>query len=251
MPAKPILKFALLMQRFGLLLVIVCWASLPSAAQWTVGGYSGAAHTQNSDLAIEQTTLGTNLRFSNISYRGESFQPPLYYGARGGYFFRRRWGAEAEFTHLKVFANVNQPATVSGTLNGTAINFRQPINTIVQRFSISHGVNLLLANAVFRQELWRSDGEKPGPIILDLRFGAGSTIPHAESTIQGHADEHYQVGSPAIQAAGGIELRLWHRVYWTGEYKFTRIREKVNVISGTATSLLESHHIVTGPVIHF
>jgi hypothetical protein len=62
---------------------------------------------------------------------------------------------------------------------------------------------------------------------------------------------HYQVGSPVIQAAAGVEMRLWRTLYWTGEYKFTRTREQVNVFSGTARSLLESHHLVTGPVIHF
>jgi hypothetical protein len=36
-----------------------------------------------------------------------------------------------------------------------------------------------------------------------------------------------------------------------GEYKFTRVREQVDVNSGTATTLLESHHLVTGPAIHF
>jgi hypothetical protein len=84
-----------------------------------------------------------------------------------------------------------------------------------------------------------------------VRFGAGATVPHAESTIEGQADEHYQTGSPAIQLAGGAEVRLWRKLYWMGEYKYTRTREEVNVFSGTASSLLQSHHIVTGPVVHF
>jgi lipid A oxidase len=235
----------------SLILVSPCWVSLPSTAQWTVAGYFGAAHTQNSALVIRQPAIGTDLRFSNVAYSGESFQAPLYYGVRGGYFFRHEWGVEAEFTHLKVFANENQQTTVTGTLNGALINSRDALNAIVQRFSISHGVNLLLANAVFRHDLWRSDNAKPGRVILDFRFGAGATIPHAESTIQGHADEHYQVGSPVIQFAPGIELRLFHRLYWMGEYKFTRVHEQVDIFSGTATTSLQSHHVVTGPTIHF
>jgi hypothetical protein len=233
------------------LVVVLFCLNLRCTAQWIAGGYIGEAHTLNSGLTIRQPALGTDVRFHDISYRGESFEPPLYYGVRGGYFFRPKWGVEVEFTHLKVFANVNQAATVTGILNGAPIDARQPVNAIVQRFSISHGVNLLLANAIFRQELWRSSDEKTARAYLNVRLGAGATIPHAESTIQGRADEHYQVGSPVVQFAGGIELRIWKRWYWMGEYKFTRIREQVDINSGTAKSLLQSHHVVTGPSVHF
>ncbi len=240
-----------MLSRFGIVLVMVCCVSVRSAAQWTLAGYIGEAHTQDSSLAIRQSALGTDVQFSNISYRGESFQPPLYYGLRTGYNFARYWGVEAEFTHLKVFAKVDQPSLVTGTLNGAPINAQVPMNTIVQRFSISHGVNLLLANAVFRHEFGRITDEKVAPAYFVLRAGAGATIPHPESTIQGLADEHYQVGSPAFQLGGSIEVRVWHRLYWSGEYKFTRTHEHVDVNSGTADDVLQSHHVVTGPVIHF
>jgi hypothetical protein len=36
-----------------------------------------------------------------------------------------------------------------------------------------------------------------------------------------------------------------------GEYKFTRTREQVDIFSGKIRELLASHHLVTGPVIHF
>jgi hypothetical protein len=51
--------------------------------------------------------------------------------------------------------------------------------------------------------------------------------------------------------AGGVELHVWRKLYWIGEYKYTRTREEVDVFSGTVKSLLQSHHIVTGPAIHF
>ena len=166
-------------------------------------------------------------------------------------FFARAGEWKPSLYNLKVFTRVNQPALVTGTLDGMPVNSRELVSSVVQRFSISHGVNLLMANAVFRQQLARRSSQELGRVMLALHLGAGTTIPHAESTIQGHADEHYQVGSPVIQAAAGVEMRLWRKLYWTGEYKFTRTREQVNVFSGTARSLLESHHLVTGPVIHF
>jgi hypothetical protein len=236
--------------RWPALIVVVC-LNLHCRAQWIAGGYIGEAHTLNSGLTIRQPALATDISFHDISYRGESFQPPLYYGVRGGYFLRSRWGVEAEFTHLKVFANVDRIAAVTGTLNGAPIDYREPVNAIVQRFSISHGVNLLLANAIFRHELWRSNNERSARAYLSLRLGAGATIPHAESTVQQRTDEHYQVGSPALQFAGTIELRICKRWYWMGEYKFTRTSEQVDVSSGIAKSLLQTHHVVTGPNIHF
>lgn len=229
----------------------MCCLSLRAAAQWIASGYAGAAHTMNSSLTIRQPALGTDVQFSGITYRGESFQPPLYYGVRGGHFFGGWWGVEAEFIHLKVFLNVEQPATVMGILNATPIHSSPAVSTIVQRFSISHGVNLLLANAVFRRKIWHSDQEGLARGYLDLHLGAGATIPHPESTIQGLTDEHYQAGSPVLQIAGSIELRIHSRLYWVGEYKFTRTHEQVSVNSGNATTLLKSNHLVTGPGIHF
>jgi hypothetical protein len=238
------------LSRFSILLIVFC-ISLRCTAQWSLAGYIGQAHTLDSSLAIRQPALETDIRFSSISYRSESFQPPLYYGVRTGYNFAEHWGVEAELTHLKVFANVDQLSSVTGILNAAQINSTLPVNTIVQRFSISHGVNLLLANAIFRHELGRSVHGKLAPPYFVLRAGAGASIPHAESTIQGRADEHYQIGNPAFQLAASIEVRAWHRLYWSGEYKFTRTHEHVDINSGSAATLLESHHIVTGPVIHF
>ena len=234
-------------------LVVLCVCiGTPCVAQWEVAGYIGGALTRKSDLTLRQPSLGTNLRFSDISYRGESFQSPLYYGVRGGYTFLPHWAAEIEFMHLEVFANVNQSVPVSGTLNGVVISTRQPIDTMIQSFGISHGVNFLMGDIVFRQQLWRPPSRNAlGRLILTLRFGAGATIPHAETIIESHADEHYQIGSPAIQLGGGVELSIWRKLHWMGEYKYTRTNETVNVYSGNATTLLQSHHVVTGPVIRF
>lgn len=225
--------------------------SCTAARNGTLAGYIGEAHTLDTSLGVRQPALGTDIRFSRIRYRSESFQPPLYYGVRSGYNFAKCWGAEAELIHLKIFANVAQFSAVSGILNGTPINTQLPVNAIVQRFSLSHGVNLLLANAVFRHAIGRAAAGKLPPAYISLRVGAGTTIPHAESIIQGITDEHYQLGSPAFQLGAGVELRVWRRLHWSGEYKFTRTHEHVDVHSGTAVSLLESHHVVSGPVIHF
>jgi hypothetical protein len=221
----------------------LCWAA-PARAQWELAGYIGGAHTQNSNLHLRQPALGNDLEFHDVSYRGESFQSPLYYGGRGGYFFRKWIGAEVEFTHLKVFSNTDRNVLVTGELAGKAFSATVPMQSIVQRFSLSHGVNLLLANIALRRGIGRER------LLLTARAGAGTTIPHAESEIFGITDQHYQGARPALQLAAGAELHLWRSMYWLGEYKFTRCDERVDAHEGTAGALLRTHHLATGIAFH-
>jgi hypothetical protein len=219
---------------------MMCFSPVRTNAQWEIAGYLGGAHTQNSNLHLQQPALGNNLHFRDVSYRGESFRSPLYYGGRGGYIFRKWIGAEIEFTHLKVFSNTDRNVFVSGAIAGRPVAQVAPMNMIVQRFSLSHGVNLLLANIALRHGIWRKR------LSLTARAGVGTTIPHAESTILGITDEHYQVGRAAMQLAPGAELHLWRAMYWMGEYKYTRSDERVDVNKGTAGALLRTHRVVTG-----
>ncbi len=239
------------MPRSVLLAIFLALFSSSVSAESYVGGYIGAAHTQNSSLILNQPATASSIVFHAIQYEGNSFQSPLYYGFRGGQFFTRHFGVEAEFVHLKVFAKVDHTVQATGTLHGAPSNAPVVMNTIVQRFSISHGNNLLLANAVVRQDFLRSPDEKLGRLVLTARTGVGATLPHAESTIFGVADEHYQVGRLALQVAAGAEFRLWRHLYGMAEYKFTRNRQRVDVVGGTAESLLLSHHVVTGVEVHF
>jgi opacity protein-like surface antigen len=220
-------------------------------AEWNVAGYIGSAHTQSSDLRITQPAAATDLRLRGVSWSGESFQSPLYYGVRGGDFFTRHLGLEIEFIHLKVFAQTRDLLAAQGTLGGTAVNGRVPMNTIVQRFGISHGNNLLLGNVALRQDYFRTGDESLGCLIVSGRVGIGGTIPHAESTVLGASDEHYQGGSPVEQVAAGAEFRLIRHLYAMGEYKFTHNHQHVDVVGGTASTPLNSHHLVVGAAVHF
>lgn len=232
-------------------LCLLWLVALPLRAQWQAAGFVGGAHTQDSFLSVRQPALGTILRFHPVAFSGKSFQGPLYYGGRGGYFFSRYLGVEAEYIHLKVFARVDRPGMASGVDRGTPISTELPLGNIVQRFSISHGVNLLMANAALRHPVGASTDQSRPRLLLNLRAGLGVTIPHPETQINGVADEHYQVGSMVFQLAPGAELRLWDRVYWLADYKYTHTRQRVDIFSGTAETLLNSHHGVTGISLHF
>ena len=229
-----------------LCIAAVIFAASPSVAHadWSAAAFVGGAHTASSSLHVRQPGRSTDLLFSPVVYAGESFRSPIYYGYRLRYLFRSpSWfGLEGEVIHLKVFAETGKSATVQGVLAGAAITRSAPIADIVQRFSISHGVNLALVNAVGRRRL----GTAHGRFALIGRAGAGITVPHAESAIRGQSTEHYQLGSFAFQLASGAEMAVRGGLAVLAEYKYSRTRQSVDVAEGTATTLLSSHHAVVG-----
>lgn len=115
----------------------------------------------------------------------------------------------------------------------------------------SHGVNLLLFNVAARHGMRRNAEAPGGRLIITGRFGAGPTLPHTESSVEGQRQEQYEVGRLGWQAAGGAEFNLWRGLYILGEYKFTRTRQRGKVSSGTAESVLRTHHGVFGLSYHF
>jgi hypothetical protein len=126
-------------------------ASGTSRGEWTVAGYLGGARTGSSPLTISQPSLGNLLRFDAVHLEGRSLQGPLYYGFRGGYFLHRlKLGLEAEFIHLKVYADTTRQVQASGIRLGTPIDRIITLRDIVEQYSISHGVNLLLFNLAGR-----------------------------------------------------------------------------------------------------
>lgn len=215
----------------------------PGLAGWRAGAYLGAAANHTSYVRIEQPARATAVDFRGVEYKGESFRPPVYYGYRLGYFFQR-FGIEAEFIHQKIYARTGRTVEVSGQWRGAEVKGRWPMEKFVEQFSISHGLNMLLANIVLEKRA----GARTSVV---LRLGAGPTIPHPESSIQGEGRQQYELGRPAVQAAGGLEFHLWRGLYWLTEYKFTRTRQKVDIAAGTAETLVRSHHGVFGLGVRF
>jgi opacity protein-like surface antigen len=217
---------------------------------WFLDAYLGGAHTRNSDLTILQPTIGNNLSFEDVRFSSRSFHPPLYYGIRGGYFLDRFpfLGFDAEFVHLKVFANPQQRVRVSGVRGNVEVSGEIPLDAVVQQYSVSHGVNLLLFNVAARHRIKRA---ADGRLSLTARAGLGPTLPHTESRIEGQGQEQYEIGRLVWQASGGAEFKLWRRLYASAEYKFTRTRQHGKVSMGTAESLLRTHHGVFGLGYYF
>ncbi len=222
----------------------------PASAQWVASVYLGASHTQPAALTISQPALNTAVQFSDIAFAGRSFSPPLYYGYTVAHFWRERFGIEGELIHLKVYGQMERPATVEGAVQGAPASGRIVPATIVAQFDITHGVNPIVANFVLRQ------GSGPGRdgrrrAYLLVRAGAGITVPHHENTVSGVHSEYYQPGRPVIQTGAGGELRLWRGLYASAQYKFTWTRQRVDVADGTASVALRSHHAALGFAWHF
>lgn len=195
---------------------------------FTVAAFTGGARTLDAQLVIRQPALGTRLTFRDVHFDGRSSDPPLYYGLRGGYFFRHQpsVGVEAEFIHLKVYSDPARRVRTAGVLRGARFDAELPLGDIVQRYSISHGVNLLIFNIAARRFFTAADETGRPRFILTARAGAGPTTPHTESTIEGVSQEQYEFGRVGFQAAGGAEVRLVGKLYALGEYKFTRTRQR-------------------------
>lgn len=175
-------------------------ASTADATSWTVEGFFGVAHSFSSEVHIETST--NDLRFS-ADYDSKSFDGPLYYALRAGRWADSR-GWEVEFVHLKIFVT-NPPAEV-------------------QRFSISHGYNLLMLNRG-----WRLDD-------FVLRAGGGVVVAHPETVIGGITSEQgYKWTGPCGQIALGRRLYFSRNVFASVEGKFTIARAKVSIGNGTAS----------------
>src|SRR5262245_26123486 len=95
-------------------IVVACAAWLVSPhtadAQWYVAGYLGANHTTPATVTIDQPAVGTSLEFRDVKFAARPSESPQYYGVRAGYMFgeRRRWGAEFELVHPKLFAETSR-----------------------------------------------------------------------------------------------------------------------------------------------
>ena len=207
---------------FGVTALLV--SSTPARADWMLAAYLGTTWTRPASLTVDRGSSGGAATLTGVAFDSRSFESPPYYGYRFGWFLgRSSIGAEGELIHLKVYA---RPETLGAN---------------VRRFSISHGLNLLVANAVVRRPLLSSRRA-----YATVRLGAGVTVPHAESDIGGIAQEQYQLGSLALQAALGTEFRVARRARVLAEYKLTTAAPTVSVAGGTIQGRYLSQHLAAG-----
>ncbi|HSL22021.1 MAG TPA: hypothetical protein VK886_10835 [Vicinamibacterales bacterium] len=226
--------------------LMTCGAVARCEGQWVAGVYAGAMHTTPAEIKIAQPAVTSALTFPDVPFRGESWDPPIYYGYRLGHALPGvPWlFLEGEFIHGKVFARGSEAGRGAGVRNGVAVGDVQ-FAAVVQGFSMSHGLNFILINAAVRRPL------PGGRVTVVGRGGAGPLLPHAETEVEGRSREGYELAGAGLQASGGVELRMWRRLSVLADYKWTRARVEVSVDRGSATSTLRSHHFVLGLAAEF
>jgi hypothetical protein len=233
---------------FHLAIVLAAGLLLPERAEadWALGAFLGNAWTQASAVHLVVPQLQTDLEIDPVEYRSESFQSPVYYGLRASWTPRPTsfLAVEAEFIHMKVFAETDYPARMHGTWHGVPVDEEVRVGSVVQRLAMSHGLNFVLANVAYRhgfRKRWQAVA----------RTGVGATVAHVETTLDGFSQDHYADGGLAAQIAGGVEAELVPRLHVMVEYKFAWSSPTIDVASGTATVPTRSHHVVAGVACRF
>lgn len=201
-------------------IVVVALISAPARAEWYVQAYLGASHTFNATVSVDPGFGRGRATYHDVPLDGHSFASPPYYGYRAGWS-TGPLGIEAELTHLKVFA---RPGT---------------LGPYVERFSISHGLNLLVGSVVWRQPI-------ASRVRLAIRGGAGIAIPHGESRVTGVDQEQYEISGPALQAAAGPELLLGRHARAVVEYKISTAAPSVSVAGGAISGRYTSQQVAAG-----
>ena len=116
-------------------------------------------------------------------------------------------GIEAEWIHAKVYAEIDHPVQARGTLRGVPIDATIPLSSIVNRLSMSHGLNFILANVSARHGFGPMDATGAHRLVGVVRAGAGPTLPHAESQIDNVYFEQYKAAGSVCRSEAAWSSR--------------------------------------------
>lgn len=198
----------------GTLLALACCTPSPGeAGDWRLQASLGGARSFASTLTL--TPTGVPEREISAEWDNRNFESPLYYSLAAGY---GPWAVR--LVHLKVFLS-NPPSGV-------------------ERFSVSHGYNLLTVERSF-------------PLGgFDLVAGLGVVIAHPEVTLSlpddagPTGDSGYTLTGPTGALGMARNIRLGERISLVPEVRFTLSRAVVPVSRGEASVPNASIHLLVG-----
>jgi hypothetical protein len=222
---------------FPALAVLASVAALPAPAeaQFYLAGYFGVNHTQPATVTVAVPAVDLiKAEYEDVHFDAKPFESPQYYGWRTGYLFgkARRMGVELEFIHLKVIADTSRIYAGSSGL---------PMSLVVQRYSMTHGLNFVVVNFVSRTPLGQ------GPFALMIRAGAGPTVAHAETEILHQPQEQYEYAGMGLDAAAGLDTRIKGWLSLVTEYKFTYAKPEITMAyGGTGQTTAATHQFAFG-----
>jgi opacity protein-like surface antigen len=215
-----------------------------ACAQTLFSLYTGSSSTRDGELHIRQPAIGTDATIGGVRWEARPFRPAPYYGLRLMRFFddRPEWGVALDYTHYKVYAQTERNVSVSGTWQGAPVATTATMSQYVQRFEISHGVNLVSLNVIRR---WPGSGERG--LQPYLGAGIGHYLLHAESSVAGRSHETgYQGSGIGYQLLAGLHYGVSDRLGVFAETKFDRGTATVDIADGSARTRLHSLHLVAG-----
>jgi lipid A oxidase len=235
--------------------IILGIAPQTSKAEWFFDGYLGKSATQDADLKINQAANASRYKVKDLSFDDDSFKSPPYYGVRLGYFFSSlpSLGVSFDFFHLKVLANTGESKRFIGTRNGAPIDTVQSVNSVIQTFNVSHGVNYLTLNAILRKGFFAEPERFPhGRLQGYMGAGPGLVIAHPENQVEGvNNRQRYEFSGVGVHAFAGIKWLLFRNFGLFGEYKFSHSRLDVNLRVGDAKTNENSHTAAFGVTVPF
>lgn len=219
-------------------------ASAPAETLFSV--YGGTSFTRNSDLHIARPGSGTSLTVRDVEWGADPFKPAPYYGLRLTHFNDRyaSWGVALDFTHYKMYAKTGQRVAVDGIWNGVPVNATEPMDRYAQRFEISHGVNVLSINGIYRILSTALAGDALQPYA---GVGLAYYRPHSENTVDNIFHKTgYQASGFGYQLLGGLQYRMTERLGAFVEAKFNSGTGKVGIAGGNAETPLRTLHAIVG-----
>ncbi len=228
----------------------------PSAnAELSISGYGGKSFIDNGDLNLKQGQ--TNLNYKDVSWEDNSFESPIFYGARIGYWLKdaSNIGFSVDFSHLKNYLVDSKSVTVNGVQDNVPLNANQMINgTALKEFNMSHGLNTLTFNGHYR---WFPTGQRDGTWLGRLQpytgLGAGFSIPHVEATVYNLKTYEYQLGAgPVVNGMLGLNYDIYRFISGFAEYKLTYASVEDDLKGGgVITTETVNHQLIFGLSAHF
>ncbi|MHC4223831.1 MAG: hypothetical protein ACYSX0_16450 [Planctomycetota bacterium] len=219
----------------AIVLAVLAGACSATKGEYVVSAYGGTVATAAGDLRLVRPD-DTHLTFADVAWHGESFTGPIFYGFRGSYWFQRDssgWGINVDFTHAKAIAHTSQVAQVYGTKSGLPVDGKFPIRDNLEAFEMSHGLNFLTVNGMYR---WFLKEERDKSFLGRLQFylggGLGIAFPHVEATVDGDRTQEYQLSGPAAQGFTGFNIDLVGGLSTFLEYKLTAANNDLDLNGG-------------------
>jgi hypothetical protein len=123
----------------------------------------------------------------------------------------KTFAIEFSLDHTKYNTNMDQTATVSGTVNNAPYNAQVPLNAQNFKYLLHNGLNHIMINAVWLHHLYGPE-RKQGDLQLISRAGAGILLPHAENTIFGNSND---VGPKNVNVCCFSSHDWWQLNGWT------------------------------------